>query len=262
MIRFPKQSLQAFLLPALSLAFAACAPVPDFHQAQNLAAKPFNQLDLAGNACGPAALLNSYRFGKSDWRKLAETPAGLSDRERIRSIARGPAMRESASLPGRARWSRRGINISDLRDVANEMSRAAYLPVLSNKTLQLSPIEPKEAHLRRVHASLARSLAEGIPPIISIRLYAKRKGEWTPVQGHFITLTSLPGCLERGSSGFPVGFVDPLGGKFRKGRIQIGSDPGIDFFMEAKFPDVTIGKSALRSGEKSYLAVTTALGRF
>ncbi|HSH15515.1 MAG TPA: hypothetical protein VLD18_05735, partial [Verrucomicrobiae bacterium] len=162
MIRFPRQ----FLLPALSLAFAACAPVPDFYEAQNLSAKPFNQLDLAGNACGPAALLNSYRFGKPAWRKLSETPAGLSDRERIRAIARGPAMRESSSLPGRARWSRRGINISDLRDVANEMSRSAYLPVLSNSTLVTNPIESREAHLRRIHAKLARSLAEGIPPIV------------------------------------------------------------------------------------------------
>ena len=41
---------QTIPAPGLSLAFAACAPVPDFHRAQNLSEKPFNQLDLAGNA--------------------------------------------------------------------------------------------------------------------------------------------------------------------------------------------------------------------
>ena len=258
MIRFPRQCL----LPALSLAFAACTPTPDFYRAQNLSAKPFNQLDLAWNACGPAALLNSYRFGNPAWRKISEEPPGLSDRERIRAIARGPAMRESSSLPGRARWSRNGINISDLRDVANEIARPAYLPALSNSTLVISPIESREAHLRRVHAKLARSLSEGIPPILSIRLYAKRDGTWTPIQSHFITVTSVPGRLDQGSTGFPVGFVDPLGAKPGQGRIMIGSDPGMDFFAEAKFPDVTIGRSSLGAVEKPYLAVSAALGRF
>lgn len=256
MTRFPK------LLPLLSLALAACAPAPDFYGVQNLSAKPFNQLDLAGNACGPAALLNSYRFGNPDWRKLSEQPPGLSDRERIRAIARGPAMRESSSLPGRARWSRRGINISDLRDVANEMSRPSYLPALSNTTLVISPIESKEAHLARVHASLARSLSEGIPPIVSLRLYAKRRGTWSAIQAHFITLTSVPGRLAPGATSFPVRFIDPLGGKFSEGTIRAGSEPGMDFFAEAKFPSVTIGRSSLRPGEESYLAVSGVLGRF
>ncbi len=258
MTPFPRRSL----LPALSLSFAACAPVPDFYQAQNLSAKPFDQLDLAGNACGPAALLNSYRFGNPAWRKLSEIPAGLTDRERIRTIARGPAMRESSSLPGRARWSRRGINISDLRDVANEMGRPAQLPSLSNSTLVITPIESKEAHLRRVHGMLARSLAEGIPPIVSIRLYAKRNGAWTAIHGHFVTVTTVPGRLEGGSTGFPIGFVDPIGGKFREGRIEIGSEAGMDFFTAAKFPDVSMGGSSLRSGEKIYVALAAALGRF
>ncbi|QTN33884.1 hypothetical protein HZ994_16715 [Akkermansiaceae bacterium] len=250
------------LFPLLSLALAACTPVPDFHLAQNLSAKPFNQLDLAGNACGPAALLNSQRFGKPAWRKLSEQPPGLSDRERIRAIARGPAMRESASLPGRARWSRSGINISDLRDVANEMARPALLPALTNSTLVISPIEGKDSHLRRVHANIARSLSEGIPPILSIRLYAKRNGAWTSIQGHFVTVTSVPGSIEPGAASFPVRVIDPLGGKFREGNIAISREPGMEFFAEAKFPGITIGKSSLRPGEKSYLAVASALGRF
>lgn len=258
MIRSPRLCL----LPALSLALAACAPVPDFHQAQNLSAKPFNQLDLAGNACGPAALLNSQRFGNPAWRKLSETPPGLSDRERIRAIARGPAMRESASLPGRARWTRRGINLSDLRDVANEISRPAYLPSLTSETLVISPIERKDKHLARIHAKLARSLAAGIPPVVSLRLYAKRNGTWNAAQAHFVTITSVPGRIDPGASGFPVRFIDPLGGQFREGRIATGSEPGIDFFAEADFPTLSLGKNSLRPGEKPYLAVAGALGKF
>ncbi|MGJ8645107.1 MAG: hypothetical protein ACSHX9_17025 [Luteolibacter sp.] len=246
----------------MSLIFNACAPSAPFQEAQNLSAKPFNQLDLAGNACGPAALLNSYRFGKPAWRKLSEEPPGLSDRERIRAIARGPAMRESASLPGRARWSRNGINISDLRDVANEISAGKYLPYLKNSTLVISPIETQEKHLRRVHAKLATSLSRDIPPILSIRLYAKSAGKWKPIQGHFVTVTSVPTRLEHGSTSFPVKFIDPIGGKFREGIIQIGSDPDMNFFTQAKFPGVTIGRGSLRSVEDSYLSAAALLGYF
>lgn len=259
-MQFPLPLRLAIL--SLILLASGCAPSAPFREAQNLSAKPFNQLDLAGNACGPAALLNSYRFGEPDWRKLSEEPLGLSDRERIRAVARGPAMRESSSLPGRARWSRNGINISDLRDVANEISAGKYLPHLKNSTLVASPNEAREKHLRRLHSKLANSLSRGIPPILSVRLFAKRAGKWTPIQGHFVTVTSVPARLEHSATSFSVKFIDPMGGKLREGAIQIGADPAINFFTEANFPGVTIGRASVRSGEDSYLAAAAVLGYF
>lgn len=259
-------SLRNSLLSALSL-LAACSPVPATYQASNLSAKPFNQLDLAGNACGPAALLNSYRFGASDWRKLSEQPSGLTDRERIRSIARGPAMRESSSLPGRARWSVRGINIADLHDIANELARPFHLPALSHKTLFLNPGESQSALLRRVHARLATSLSNGLPPILSVRRFAGSAGKWRPIQGHYVTITSLPGELPPGATTFPVSYIDPLGGKFHSGEIRISpspflhDDPVRNPNLEAHFPALRIGLKALRGREKSYVAVSATLGR-
>jgi hypothetical protein len=260
MIRFPKAAA------LLSLLLAACVTTPSFHEAQNTGAKPFDQLDLAGNACGPAALLNSSRFGSPAWRKLSETPPDLTDRERIRAIARGPAMRESSSLPGRARWSRNGINLSDLRDVANEMARPHFLPPISQQTLFLKPGETQDAHLRRVRALLARSLDEGFPPILSVRRYAKRGGKWTSVQGHFVTITSVPG--NPGQRSFPVKFIDPWGGRFREGNISISGRPFLGKSaaenpnLEAVFPDVTVGKGLVRAGEESVLVASGVLGRF
>lgn len=259
MIRFPR------LAPLLSLLLAACATTPAFHEAQNTAAKPFNQLDLAGNACGPAALLNSSRFGSPAWRKLSETPPDQTDRDRIRAIARGPAMRESSSLPGRARWSRAGINLSDLRDVANEMARPLFLPPISQQTLFLKPGETQDAHLHRVRTLLARSLDQGFPPILSIRRYAKRGGKWTSVQGHFVTITSVPGNPGQGT--FPVKFIDPWGGRFREGNISISGRPFLEKNpeenpnLEAVFPDVIVGKRQVRKGEESILVASGVLGR-
>jgi hypothetical protein len=263
MIRFPKAALSL----TLSLALGACAASPEFHEAQNLSAQPFNQLDLAGNACGPAAFLNSCRFGSPAWRKVSETPADLSDRERIRAIARGPAMRESSSLPGRARWSRSGINLSDLRDVANEMRRPHSLPMISEQTLFLKPGESQQAHARRVRSLLARSLDAGFPPILSIRRYVKRNGNWTAVQGHFVTITSVPGNIAPTQGSFAVNYIDPWGGRFREGKISISSrpflarEPANNPNLEADFPDVTVGKRFVRSGEESILVASALLGR-
>jgi hypothetical protein len=262
MIPFPRAA------PLLSLILAACATTPAFHEVQNLSSEPFNQLDLAGNACGPAALLNSSRFGSPAWRKISETPPDLTDRERIRAIARGPAMRESSSLPGRARWSRAGINLSDLSDVANEMARPHSLPPISQQTLFLKPGESQEAHLRRVRTLLARSLDQGFPPILSLRRYAKRGGQWTFVQGHFITVTSVPGNLVSSQISFLVKFIDPWGGGFQEGSIAVsgrsflGKNSAESPNLEAIFPDVTVGKRHLRAGEESILVASGVLGRF
>ena len=43
---------------------------------------PANQLVVAGNACGPAALLNAFRFGNADWQRRVRL-AGATDKERL-----------------------------------------------------------------------------------------------------------------------------------------------------------------------------------
>ncbi|MBC7979073.1 MAG: hypothetical protein H7Y36_00750 [Armatimonadetes bacterium] len=259
----------AIAIPALSFSvlLCTCATNGASRQAQNLDARPFNQLLLSGNACGPTALLNSYRYAKPSWRKLAENPPHLSDRDRIRAIVSGPAMRPSVSLPGRARWSRNGVNLTDLRDIANEISKTEMLPALSQETLFLKPGESQQKFLRRVHSRLVQSLAEGFPPILSIRRFVKRGSTWSAIQGHFVTITSVA-TLPSNATSFDLNYVDPLGGKFSSGKIAITpeafltSDPARNPNLEALFPSSRIGKSSLRSGDKSILAVSATLGRF
>lgn len=260
------RSLGQFLLPVLSVWVAGCAP--EAYQAENLSAKPFNQLDLAGNACGLAALLNSYRFGKPAWRNLAETPPGLTDRERIRFIARGPAMRESSSLPGRARWSRNGINLSDLRDVANELSAPHLLQPLSQEEFFLKQGQDQASLLRHVHDLFSHSLKKGIPPILSIRRFAKNGDDWRAIQGHFVTIVSVPGKIPAGEKFFAVRYIDPWGGTLREGSIKIrqtaflGSDPSANANLEAVFPTATVGKRRVEAHEETMLAVSAGLGHF
>ncbi len=243
---------------------------PALTVAADPAAAPANQLVVAGNACGPAALLNAFRFGNADWRRASDAVAGKNDRERILRIIREIGMRPSRHLPGRARWSRRGVNVADLRDMGDEMCAGKFLPPLSDEVLFLKPGESPEKLLRRVHHRLRASLSKGLPPVLSIRRYALRgkPAQWTVIDAHFVTLTSLPRGLDRKARSFPVTYLDPWGARRCEGTIRIPDIPalpdakGRPSCLEAAFPRSKVGGGQLRKGEKSLLAVSAAIGRW
>ncbi len=142
------------------------------------------------------------------------------------------------------------------------------LPAISEETLFLKTGESQRAHLHRVRSLMARSLHAGFPPILSIRRFVKRNGQWTAIQGHFVTITSIPGNIASTEPSFPVKYVDPWGGNFREGTIAIngnafmGDDPARNPNLQAVFPTAIVGKRLVRSGEDTVLAVSAVLGRF
>jgi hypothetical protein len=99
-------------------------------EAPNLQATPANQLVVAGNACGPTALLNAFRFASPAWQRASAAIAGSTDKELIYTIIRESGMRPSASIKGRPRWSKNGVNLVDLCDIGNELTRGHFLPLM------------------------------------------------------------------------------------------------------------------------------------
>lgn len=256
------------LLMLVSPALAA----PGVIEAPNPSAVPANQLSVAGNACGPAALLNAFRFGNRDWQRASDAITGPNDREKILKIIREIGMRPSKHVPGHPRWSRRGVSVLDLRDMANEMCAGKYLPLVTDEVFFLTQKETPEKLLRRVHQRLSKSLTKGLPPVISLRRYVLRgpkgKPQWTVLDAHFVTLTSIPAKLGKNDRSFPVTYIDPWGGKQYQGAIAIPENPlladasGTTSCLEANFPQSSVGKKLVRSGEKSVLAVSAAIGRW
>jgi hypothetical protein len=258
----------------LSLPFCAlAAAAPALREAPAATAAPANQLVVSGNACGPAALLTAFRFGNSDWRRASDAVTGANDRERILNIIRETGMRPSKHVPGRARWSRRGVSVADLRDMANEMTLGQYLPQISHEVFFLEPRESPEQLLRRVHQRLATSLARGLPPVISLRRYVLRatpgnSPQWTVIDAHFITLTAIPRTLDRQARSFPVSYIDPWGGRRCVGDIAIPATPfmtnaaGNPSCLEARFPQSPVGKKQIRNNEPTLLSVSAAIGRW
>ena len=254
---------------ASSIWLALCLPA----LADAAAPVPADQLVVAGNACGPTALLNAFRFGNLDWQRAASAIAGDTDKQRIYTIIRESGMRPSHSIKGRPRWSRKGVNLADLHDIANELTRGHFLPLMSEEVLFLKPGETQEKLLRRVHSRFETSLAKGLPPIISLRRYALRRQDknppaWVVLDAHFVTITSVPGNLDKNPHSFPVTYIDPWGGKICHGLISIPARPVLASAaadspcLEAVFPQALVGKKLIRNGEPTALTVAAVLGRW
>ncbi len=254
-----------------SISSITAAPV--MREAPNPNATAANQRLVSGNACGPAALLNAFRFGNPHWQRAANVVTGDTDRERILRIIREIGMRPSKQLPGRPRWSRRGISVTDLRDMANEMSTGLYLPKISDEVFFTTARETPQKLLRRTHQRLEKSLAKGLPPVISIRRHALRRQrdgstQWVGTDAHFVTLTAIPRKLPKNATSFPVRYIDPLGGEAHMGVIRIPEQrlltdsSGIPCCLEAAFPEPPAGKRRHLDGEKTAVVLAAAIGRW
>lgn len=263
-----------FRLLRNSVWLALCLPAlaaPPVREAPNSPA-PANQLVVAGNACGPTALLNSFQSGSESWRRASDALAGDSAKQKIYSIIREFGMRPSKSIQGRPRWSRKGVNLADLCDIANEMARGRSLPLVSQEILFAKPRESPEKLLHRAHSRLETSLAKGLPPVVSLRRYVRRhengKPAWTVLDAHFVTITAVPRRLEKHAVSFPVTYIDPWGGKIRRGAIAIPTRPlladsaATSPCLEADFPGISVGAKKLRPGEDGPIAIAAALGRW
>jgi hypothetical protein len=235
-------------------------------------AVPVNQLAIAGNACGPAALLSAFRFGSEGWRKAADAVEGGNDRQRLRKIITDFGMRPSKSLGGRPRWSKSGVNIADLCDMANDMVKGPFLPALEYEIMVLKPEESHTDLLKRVHGRLEKSLAKGMPPVVGIRRFVKRKDGWVVVEAHFVTVISISLKLEKGAASFPVTYLDPWGGRRCEGQVVISNQeflagdgqggPIAAPCLEADFPHALVGKGKVGKGEVTLLTVSAAIGRW
>lgn len=260
----PRPRIEALLIAAM----LGSSPASEMRVAPNPGAPPVNQLSISGNACGPAALLASFRCGNQAWQRASTALAGTTDREQLRHWIRHHGARPSTTLKGRLRWSANGINVEDLVAAANEMNRPLFLPPLLHDDLFLRSRETPEALLRRTRERFDRSLDKGIPPILSLRRFVLRKGVWTAVQGHFVTVTAAPRKLARGESSFTFHYLDPWGGKRCEGTLglprqailaQAGQTPPC---LEAIVPAALIGSNTIRRGEITAVVPAAVIGRW
>ncbi|MBK1826005.1 hypothetical protein [Haloferula rosea] len=253
------------LLILVSLVAGATA---DDRWAPNAVAGPVNQLDIAGNACGPAALLTSFRCGDESWTEVATAIPGSSDKAKLLYMIRAHGLRPSTSLKDRKRWTREGVNVEDLNSIAGELSALAAKPSPKLESLLLTGRESPEKLVGRVHSRMRNSLKNGFPPVISLRRYVFRKGQWQALQTHFVTIVRVPDRIPRRTSNFDFTYFDPWGGKKETGWFLIPTKPLLappsesSPCLETNVPKANIGKAKVHRGERTAVVPTFLIGRW
>ncbi len=267
-------SLVRWLVAAAGVASAAVMASPATRDAPNQSAVVVNQLVVAGNACGPAALLNALRFGGPGEQRAATALAGANDKESLLRVIREVGMRPSDHMPGRARWGGNGVSVADLQDMGNEMMKGQYLLPVRAEVLFRGPSATPDQLLRHVHRQFDESLAKGFPPILSLRRYVLRRQpgserpQWIVIESHFVTLASLPRKLDGGARELAVSYLDPWGGKRCRGAIGIPEHPrfvdrsGLAACLEVDFPQLPVALNRVQRDERSIWVLSAALGRW
>lgn len=247
--------------------FLVEAAAGDERWAPHAVAGPVNQLEVAGNACGPAALLASFRCGSEKWRAAPERIPGSTDRLKLLYIIRAHGLRPSASLRDRKRWSTAGINIEDLADVAEELAAIGGQRAPRIESLIRKNRERPDRHLDRLHDRLRDSLKAGFPPVLNLRRHVLRNGEWITLDGHFVSVVMVPEKLPRKATSFKFTYFDPWGGRKCRGTFRIPERPILavegqeSSFLEAVVPEARIGRSKLRAGESSVVVPSAMILR-
>lgn len=231
-------------------------------RAPNAAFDFVDQGNGVGNSCGPACLLNAYGSGLEPYRDCYTKLPGTSDRARIASVIKSWGQRPSQNIPGRQRWELRGgVNFQDLTLMAAEMSELNWSARKPRGELFFAASgKDSQKMLFTAHQRLAKSLKKGLPPILSVRRFVHRRGQWQSVHGHFVVLTAMPEKLPRGSVAFPIQFCDPQGAKQLSATVTISQNkeslPCLTLLSLAS----KIGSSQVRGGETSALGLAGAIG--
>lgn len=263
--------MRSSLFCAVGLLLAGCAGQPGGGRlaAPNSAAEPVNQLSLSAQACGPAALLYAFSAGNDDWQRAYAAVDGESDRQRLAYIIKRYALHPSRHLSNHRRWSNRGgISSADLADIGNEMAAGQFLPGIRWDSLIATNGGDHGKLLRHAHRRLSQSLTRGLPPILALKLTARRSSDtsssaWRIVEGHYVVVTGMPSRIARDANSFEIEFMDPHGGRQRTGTLRIpdGAGPALPW-LEFSSPDTAMSRRLVRRGEQSLVTAAAVIGRF
>lgn len=237
-------------------------------KAANSQAEPINQRRAYGNGCGPASLLNAFQYGSAKWQKIFTAVPGHNSRTRLSYVVKTWGNKPSSHIKNTQRWKpKEGINLLDLTDMANEMRTDTFLPKIKFKVLGQKSRESRTQLLHRGHKQMAKSLKNGLPPIISIRRYAYRDSKevggksWWPIRAHFVVVIEIPQSLPKNATSFNIRYVDPYGGFVREGKIQTNTQTFTQCpYLGADMPKTAVGKSFIQSGEETILSCSAIIG--
>jgi len=182
------------------------------------------------NACGPAALANSLRFGNPKSRAIwFGFPSSEADRKLRFAIDRYFLGRPSVVFPRMKRLRPEGTEPEDLTAAYREILEAHELRPVKGNYLDRKENESDTALVARLHGDLSESIRAGIPPILGLRSFLAQRDDspeaedgeisWKPARSHYVVVTEIPKRLRDGEWGFRFELIDPNGGALKTGFV-------------------------------------------
>lgn len=171
------------------------------------------------NGCGPATILNLLTFSDERYRPVRDTLIGSEDGVKMRYLVdRYFKGKPSLTYPTEKRWGPHGIDCRDLVLGINELLAEGGLAPLIGTYLDRLPAEDGASHVVRCRDLIARSIAGGTMPLLSLRSFVVKRREenegeprWEVGRHHYVLITGLH------EVGLPFGFelevIDPWRGK-------------------------------------------------
>lgn len=259
-----------FFIPALLLAFPA-STFADTRIEVPETTKFLDQQEIHEFGCGPVSLLNAYRLSTQQWRHAASSKLPRVDEvKQFNYLTRRFGFRRSRSVYGHKRWNdQSGMQVLDLRDLANDFHKVCKLPKLSHASLFLMKDESFDDLITRSHQRITTSLNNGFTPILNLSRFSRekmRRGSyrWAKSHSHFVTVI---GVSDIENQQFTIDYIDPWGGRKLQGVIQqaeklfFASDITSGTYkglrktptLEAKCPHSNVGIHLLKSGTPNTL---------
>lgn len=236
------------------------------------------------NACGPASMLNSLKFSQPPYREIYKDLIGATDGVKMRFVVdRYFRHRDSIVYPGQKRWGVHGVATADMITGMNELLADQGAEPLSGSYLDRGEDEPSLDFVKRVRATMQRSLDNGVAPILSLRSYVVKRQEdpeqspaWETAVHHNVVVTRVGEF--QAESGFLITALDPWKGKeisiflYREGaqsfRAIKGVQPtgkwldGRSFLMAAAPEAVTLVPVNLEWHERFIIVANFLIGDF
>jgi len=243
-------------------------PVPD--------AKAYDQRPAHVEGCGPTSVLNAFAFGAEEYQAAAKAIKG-NQTEQIKYVIRRYGVHASKHRRGRLRWDFRypGLNVLDLGDIMKEAGPKAKVKTIRCTSLFTVKAEKHKQLLKRSHTAMAQSMKNGLPPVLSLRRFARTGRFWQFSSGHYVMLHTIPKELPEDATGFKVKYIDPWGGHLHEGTIQIpkhrysansaaSSNPALRSApaLECAFPNANFGKQLLKANTPNIVILEAAIGDF
>ncbi len=189
--------------------------------------KTIDQMWLSDMACGPAAVLNSMRFGPPEYQQLFDELPGNTGLEKLDYVVRVFGSKPSDDYESGTRIrSLGGMSAEDLKHFyMDSLKGNKAIPTISGVYLDRLKFESDQHFVWRTHKLLALSIKRGVPPIIHLWAVApvisdgKITSLWGGLVSHFATVTSIQDSLENQDLGFYFKYIDPNGGILHSGYI-------------------------------------------